>query len=391
MKTFPVILKLSISTLLENRLRSLLTLIGMMFGTAAVIATLSSNSGAQKYISQQLANLGTKLMTASARGREITPTDLAVLSRYIPEIDAAVLEKVIPDVTVRHRVAETKSSVYAVDRGFFKAVGLAISSGREFSDFDYHYPENGVILGYKLRETLFGLKNPYIGEFLLTKIGSAPVLLKVIGSFKEKGSSAAEFDSGMFMTASMTQKFIRETASSKLLILLKDDEKSAVVKRQIGALMQPKFGPELIVSDAREAIERTQDIWAKQNFVGLCLAGVSLLTGGVGIMNIMILSIHQRRKEIGLRKAVGARNSEIALQFLLETVIICLFGGLIGVVVGWGFGQKVAKMLGDWEAETSFLSIAIALGFSVFVGILFGLAPAIRASKIDPYDALRTG
>ena len=235
------------------------------------------------------------------------------------------------------------------------------------------------------------IPHPYIGSYILAKVGANPVLLKVIGSFKEKGSAAAEYDNGMFVTNVMIQKMVKSTSSSKLLILLKNDEKSGVVKNQVEALMQPKFGANLVVSDAREALERTQSIWAKQNFVGLCLAGVSLLTGGVGIMNIMILSIHQRRKEIGLRKAVGARNSEIALQFLLETIIICLIGGLIGVGVGWGFGQKVATMLGDWEAETSFYSIVLALGFSVFVGIIFGMVPAIRASKIDPYDALRTG
>jgi putative ABC transport system permease protein len=391
MKTFPVILKLSISTLLENRLRSILTLTGMVFGTAAVIATLSSNSGAQKYISQQLANLGTKLMTATLRSGEITPSDLVVLTRYIPDIDAAVLEKKIPNVPVRQKLTEITSSAYAVDQGFFKAVGLSISNGRDFTDFDYQYPETNVILGYKLRESLFGLKNPYIGTYILAKLSPNPVLLKVIGSFKEKGSAAAEYDNGMFMTNVMIQKLVMNTSSSKLLVLLKNDEKSGAVKNQIESLMQPKFGANLVVSDAREALERTQSIWAKQNFVGLCLAGVSLLTGGVGIMNIMILSIHQRRKEIGLRKAVGARNSEIALQFLLETIIICLIGGLIGVGVGWGFGQKVATMLGDWEAETSFFSIILALGFSVFVGIIFGMVPAIRASKIDPYDALRTG
>ena len=161
MKTFPVILKLSISTLLENRLRSILTLTGMVFGTAAVIATLSSNSGAQKYISQQLANLGTKLMTATLRSGEITPSDLVVLTRYIPDIDAAVLEKKIPNVPVRQKLTEITSSAYAVDQGFFKAVGLSISNGRDFTDFDYEYPEANVILGYKLRESLFGLTNPY--------------------------------------------------------------------------------------------------------------------------------------------------------------------------------------------------------------------------------------
>lgn len=391
MTSFAVILKLAVSTLLENRLRSVLTLVGMVFGTAAVIATLSSNDGAQKYIARQLENLGTKLMTATSRSGDITASDLAVLNRYISEIDAAVLEKPIAKAPVRYLQKELQASVFAVDPGYFRALGLTLSSGVEFTDQDYQSPDYGVMIGYKLREALFGLTNPYIGESVLVKLGSVPVLLRVVGSFKEKGSAAAELDNSMFVTSALSQKLVRGATSSKLLVLLKNDEKSGLVKRQIETLMFPKFNTGLVISDAREAIERTQSIWAKQNFVGLCLAGVSLLTGGVGIMNIMLLSIHQRRKEIGLRKAVGARNSEIALQFLLETVLICLFGGLIGVVVGWGFGQRVAKLLGDWEAETSMTSVGVALGFSVFVGIAFGLLPAIRASKIDPYDALRTG
>jgi putative ABC transport system permease protein len=175
------------------------------------------------------------------------------------------------------------------------------------------------------------------------------------------------------------------------MTLLRDDNQSSGVKNQIIALLRPKFGSSMRVVDAREAIERTKAIWGKQNLVGICLAAISLLTGGVGIMNIMLLSIHQRQKEIGLRKAVGAKNSEIATQFLMETVIICLLGSLVGVLVGWGFGHQVAKMLGDWEASMSMVSVLVAVSFSVLTGILFGAVPAARAARIDPYDALRTG
>ena len=104
----------------------------------------------------------------------------------------------------------------------------------------------------------------------------------------------------------------------------------------------------------------------------------------------MLLSIHQRLREIGLRKAVGAQNIEVAAQFLLEAIIICLVGGGLGVLAGWGFGQQVARMLGEWEAVTSVNAILVALGFSVLTGIVFGLFPALRASRVDPYDALRS-
>ncbi len=143
--------------------------------------------------------------------------------------------------------------------------------------------------------------------------------------------------------------------------------------------------------DAREAIQRTKEIWSKQNLVGLCLAAVSLITGGIGIMNVMLLSIQQRRKEIGLRKAIGARNSEIIMQFLMETALISLMGGLLGLLTGVTFGQQVAKMMGQWEAVLSYSTILLALGFSVSTGLVFGIFPAVRASRIDPYDALRIG
>jgi ABC-type antimicrobial peptide transport system permease subunit len=212
----------------------------------------------------------------------------------------------------------------------------------------------------------------------------------VIGVTREKGGAAANLDSSIFISPSLAVK-VTGASSDRIMVLLRDDNQSIGVKNQITALLGPKFGAAMRVADAREAIERTKAIWGKQNLVGICLAAISLLTGGVGIMNIMLLSIHQRQKEIGLRKAVGARNSEIATQFLLETVIICVLGGMVGILVGWGFGQQVAKMLGDWEASMSLVSVLVALSFSVMTGVLFGATPAMRAARIDPYDALRTG
>ena len=161
-------------------------------------------------------------------------------------------------------------------------------------------------------------------------------------------------------------------------------------KTQAQAILKSRFPADGVkIFDAREAIERTNAIWEKQNLVGIALASVCLLTGGVGIMNVMTLSVLHRKREVGLRKAIGATDAAISTQFLLEAVFICFVGGIAGVLTGWGFGRQVAKMLGDWEATMSVQAVVLALGFATFVGIFFGLYPAIRASKMAPYDALR--
>jgi putative ABC transport system permease protein len=391
MTNLPVIMRLAVSTLLENRLRSILTLIGMVFGTAAVIATLSSNDGAKKFITKQLENLGTKLMTATSQTADISPSEANLIMKYTTEVESAVLERDLGGALIRWGRTTAQSKAYAVESSYFKALGLSIDKGRTLDQTEYNAADMAVIIGHKVRENLFGPSRSFVGERIVIEIGTKLALLRVVGAFKEKGGSSSEFDNSVFVSPKLGTKLSARVTRPRLIVLLKSDDQSALVKQQIAALLSPRHGGGLQVSDAREAIERTQSIWAKQNLVGICLAIVSLLTGGVGIMNIMILSIFQRQKEIGLRKAVGAKNSEIAFQFLFETVLICLMGGMIGVLVGWGFGQQVAKMLGDWEAETSLFSVGLALGFSVLTGVLFGLIPAIRASRIDPYDALRSG
>ena len=391
MASLNVIFRLALATLWENKLRSILTLIGMVFGTAAVIATLSSNDGAQKYISRQMESLGNKLVTITSTGTMFSKQDLTIIKNYADEIDLSVIEYSQPSASIRYKSSVTTSTLYSVENDYFKAMNLELSVGRNYLAAEESQAAFVAVVGNNIRRALFG-RNSFVGESVLLKIGTSLVLVKIIGAFKEKGGPAGvTLDNGIFVTSKFGNKLTSQERNGRLLLLLKDDNRSKIATQQIQALLKPKFNGQLQISDAREAIERTRSIWAKQNLVGICLASVSLLTGGVGIMNIMLLSIHQRQKEIGLRKAVGAQNSEIATQFLLETVLICLAGGLVGVLVGWGFSQQVAKMLGDWEAETSLQSILLALIFSVLTGIVFGLIPAMRASRIDPYDALRTG
>lgn len=385
-----VILRLAIATLWENRLRSSLTLIGMIFGNAAVIATLSSNDGAKLYIAKQLASLGNKLMTADLGSTTLSDSDLNVIRRYADELDLAVREQIVGNATVRYGHQTSDARMVAVNEDYFKAMNLVLEQGRFALKSEMDEAEPTVILGSRIKQALFE-DRPFVNANVKVMIGDSPLVLKVIGAFREKGGAAGtDLDASIFISPAIGRK-ISASTSGKLILLLKDDNRSTIAKNQVRSLLIPKFGSEFQIADAREAIEKTKAIWGKQNLVGICLAAISLLTGGVGIMNIMLLSIHQRQKEIGLRKAVGAQNSEIAVQFLLETVIICMLGGIIGVFVGWIFGKQVALMLGDWEASMSLASVVIALGFSVLTGIVFGATPAMRAARIDPYDALRTG
>lgn len=388
------LLKLAVATLWTNKLRSFLTLLGMLFGTAAVIATLSSNEGAARYLASQLESLGNNVLVVFVQDNSIKITDKKLLERYVPELKETSLEYVVPSQTVTYEapsgIRSGMTQYIGIEDPYFDIQKLALSRGRMFNDSDIEADTINCIVGQNVAKSLLG-DIPPIGERIIASLGTNTVAFNIIGVLKEKGGPAGtQLDNAIYLPANLLQRLFKNTSKATLVMSLHDDNQSARATSKARTLLTPKYSTNLNVSDSREAIERTRSIWQKQNQVGIILAGVSLLTGGVGIMNIMLLSIAQRRKEIGLRKAVGARNIELATQFLLEAVIICLIGGALGILVGWGFGQKVAQMMGQWEAVTSIKAIGLALGFSAATGIFFGLFPAIRASKIDPYDALRS-
>lgn len=369
-------------------------MLGMVFGTGAVIATLSSNEGASRFIQAELKKMGTNIMTVSA-----DPTNEAVLS----ESHWATIRKyssLFREAAIINRTegAEARSGsklvsvpLMGVDARFFKALNLNLKQGRIFDDEDNSQRRLVALLGSGLKKELFG-KGIAVGKSFHVRYGDYAFIIDVIGVLAEKGGAVgSSVDPGLFLPLKTFEKIAedRSKIQTVMSLTLIDDSKSSLGKAQVLGILKKRFPMGLVVSDAREAIERTKSVWEKQNLVGICLALVSLLTGGVGIMNIMLLSVTQRRKEIGLRKAIGARNSFILLQFLLEAVVVCLLGGALGVLAGLLFGNEVAKLMGQWEAVTSPVTIIMALFFATLVGVVFGLAPAIRASQLDPYDAIR--
>jgi putative ABC transport system permease protein len=383
------ILRLASVTLWTNRLRSALTLLGMVSGTAAVIATLSSSEGAQRFIAKQLDSMGANVITVEASGGDVTADDLVGLRDFLPLVDTAAFEASVGMASLGSSFATSQAQVVAASEDWFSTTKTEFERGRMWTLAEARTFRPVVVIGGQVAVSLFG-DMPATGQKIKISNGNAHVMAEVVGVIKFKGgASGAQTDNTIWMSQELGRKIFPVGVSPRLLVTIKDETKSAEVKEQIRAFLGARSELDLVVTDAREAIEKTQSIWAKQNFVGLCLALVSLLTGGIGIMNIMLLSIHQRQREIGLRKAVGARDGEVAVQFLLEAVIICLIGGCLGVAAGMGFGHQVAKMLGEWEAVTSLGTVGLALGFAAFTGLAFGLLPAMRAARVDPYDALR--
>jgi len=385
--------KLALANLRINKLRSGLTILGMVFGTGAVIATLSSNEGAAQYIKKQLEQIGTNIVYVSADNRNknmLSLEDKALLLKYSELFDSASYVLTSGGSQSRYETKVKSVTLFGVETPYFEATRLSLKQGRVFSLQEDYEEAMVVILGANTKKELFGDSNA-ISEYVHLYVDKADFMMRVIGVLKEKGGPAGQsLDGGFFIPQNTLKKLSNvDDLNAILAITLLDDESSPQAKLQIEGLLASRFPKGLQISDAREAIERTKGIWEKQNLVGICLAIISLLTGGVGIMNIMLLSVTQRRKEIGLRKAVGASNAIVLSQFLLEAVSVCFLGGILGIIAGLAFGQQVAKMMGQWEAVVSPMTIVMALAVATLTGVVFGLAPAYNASKLDPYEALR--
>lgn len=387
---FLSLLRIATQNLRINWLRSSLTVLGMVFGTGSVIATLSSNEGAKAFVTQELKKLGTNILSIqTTQGPPLKVGDAALLGKYSKNFKSIAFTIAVPGISLQNQSKVLEAAVLGVDASYFANFRLSPARGRSFTTREMERADLVIVLGSKLASDLFGNADP-IDRYVHLRKGDATLSILVIGALKPKGiSSGINFDVSAYISRNLAEKLGGDAPIASISAMLADDEASDAAKLDLAALIGGRYPGALQVSDAREAIERTQSIWKNQNLVGLLLASISLLTGGIGIMNVMLLSINQRKREIGLRRAIGATRISITIQFLLEAVIVCFCGGVLGIGAGWIFGRQVAAMLGQWQSETSWTGIAVALTFATLTGVFFGLFPAIRASRLAPVDALR--
>ena len=396
-------LKLALRALRRNKLRSMLTSLGIIIGVGSVIAMVSIGNGATAQIEERIASLGTNLVMirpgnfhngAVNSGLDgaatLTPQDANAIKREIPDIVA-----ISPEVRSRSQVLADgynwNTQVYGESADYLELRDWRIAQGTMFAPADVQRAAKVAVVGQTIVDELFGGMSP-VGQ--LIRIGGAP--FRVIGTLAPKGYTADGGDQDDLIIVPYTshmRRLERRTYLSSINVQVSDMDKSQQVQDRIASLLAYRHriasnGPDYRIRDQEEITERATAVTSTMTMLLGAVAGISLLVGGIGIMNIMMVSVTERTREIGLRLAVGAHGGDVLRQFLVEALVVSSIGGLLGVIFGVGGSQLLGYFKG-WPIEVSLGSIVVAVGFSALIGVFFGFYPARRAAKLDPIEALR--
>ncbi len=400
----------ALANIAAHKLRSLLTMLGIVFGVGAVIAMLSIGAGAERQALETISRLGLQNVVIRAKelkrdqAQEIRTKSLGVSMRDGEAIRDAVrgVEVVGPKVEVEpYRVlapgATTDGAVYGVSNEHNQLAGLTVIEGRFLDPLDLRDHAQVAVIGDQIRRDLFG-HTPALGG----KLKVNDVWLEVVGVLSSGGGEIDSFQ-GVQLGSTANAIYLPYTTAlrkfdhdplasplSEIVVRMEDPKQVRGAARAIETLLQHLHAGaddyELVVPEALLAeSQRTQRMF---NIVMGCIAGISLLVGGIGIMNIMLATVLERTREIGIRRAVGARQQDIRFQFLVESFALSALGGLVGVVMGVGIAQVVAASAG-WPTLVTLWSVLLATGVALSVGLVSGLYPAVRAAALDPIESLR--
>jgi putative ABC transport system permease protein len=403
---YAAILKVALRALARNKLRSALTLLGMVFGVGAVIAMVSLGQGAQRMVQDQIESVGTNLLfvqpgsrnTGGAQtGAGFTPTltaeDIDAIAREIPVVLAAS-----PMVNARsqiiYRNQNWQTQVVGTNERAPQVRNWNMDAGEFFNEGDVRSASRVIVLGKTVADQLFQGIDP-IGQTV--RVRNLP--FRVVGVLAAKGQSAMGQDQDDLAVVPYTtaQKKLRSSALlwiDNAMVATGSALASRVAETQITELLRQRHNlrpgepDDFRVRNLTDVAETAQQVTTILTLFLGSIAAVSLLVGGIGIMNIMLVSVTERTREIGIRMAVGARASQIRVQFLTESVVLSLAGGAIGILFGAGLAITITRVMG-WPVLVSSLAVIVSFAFSAAVGVFFGYYPAHRAASLDPIEALR--
>jgi len=404
--------KIALSSLRANKLRTILTMLGIIIGVASVVALMAIGNGAQVAITSQISSIGSNLLTVFPGQQRRGPGPAATQSQGLTLADAEALVKpgALPGaVTVAPiyqngaqvvaGASNTQSSVVGVTTSYFSVRNLTVARGQIFTESQVNGMRAVAVLGGNVAEDLFGLATP-VGKTVRIK-GQT---FQVIGVLEKKGGSGfGSVDDQLFVPLGVAQLKLFgarsvDTSSpriSSISVQVADAKQIDAVSAAVGAIMRKQHrlkadgsGDDFSVFNQADVLSSLNQITSVLTaFLG-AIAGISLLVGGIGVMNIMLVSVTERTKEIGLRKAVGARRRDILQQFLTEALVVSSLGGIIGLLLGIliSFAVSLTGLITPVVTPSAML---LALGFSMAVGLFFGIYPARRAARLRPIDALR--
>jgi putative ABC transport system permease protein len=393
--------KIALQTIGRNKLRSVLTLLGIVIGVAAVIALVTIGRGATSKVTSDLAKLGSNMLMArtgaptqgppgGSEARTFTPRDVDAL-RDIPGI-RAMAASANKGVSAVYDGASSDTSATGTEPGFFDVQDWTFSAGGPFTEADVRSGAGVCVIGETIRKDLFFATDP-IDKSL--RIGTVPC--EVVGVLNSKGQSAFgnDQDSTIIMPLRLFQ---RRIAGNQRITSIAVSAQSASDLVPVQALMverlretrrvRPGEIDDFTVRDMTQLAATFSSTTTVMTGLLSAVAAVSLLVGGIGIMNIMLVSVTERTREIGIKLAIGAQSRQVLTQFLVEAVVLCLIGGLIGIALGLGIAAGASTLLAIPLIINPGIA-ALAFAFSGVIGIVFGFFPARRAAALDPIDALR--
>lgn len=395
-------INMSLRTLAANRLRSLLTVLGIIIGNASVIAMVGIGQGAQRYTSEQLQALGTNLLfvlggTGDARRTALLPNTLTLADAdAIAKIPT--VKEVSPQITnqslVSYRSTAARSSVVGVVPAFGVVRNFQVAQGRFINAPDLERNAKIAVLGSQLAGRLFGDRSP-LGESV--RINN--ISFRVVGVMEEKGAAAGNNqDEAAYVPLTTMANLIAGRNSplgitlGSITVAAQDDASVDIAEYQIANLLRLRHKlsgvDDFTVRNQKDTLTAANNVTGGLTILLSATAGISLLVGGIGIMNIMLASVTERTAEIGLRKALGATRVNILQQFLIEATILSIVGGLVGTGLGCGTIILV-RVYSPLQADISISAIGMAVGASGAIGMIFGVVPAQRAARLDPIVALR--
>ncbi len=407
MINIPSTIRISFRALKVNKMRSALTMLGIIIGVGAVIAMIAIGTGASKRIAEQISSMGSNLLmilpgatTAGGvrMGAGTQPTLTmgdadAILKECLAVSDIAPVLNGVAQIVYGHQNWST--GVVGTTSGMLNVRDWPLASGRSFTQQDVKSATKVCLLGQTVVENLFGDMDP-VGQIIRIK----KIPFTVVGVLGSKGQSpqGQDQDDTIHVPVTTAQKKLFGTTFPGMVRIIMVKGKSAetlsAAEKQITELLRQrhrigaKQDNDFTVRNLTQFMQTAEQSTKVMALLLGAIASVSLLVGGIGIMNIMLVSVTERTREIGIRMAIGAKTWDIRLQFIIEALILSLIGGVAGIIVGIS-GSKIITLFAGWSTVVSPFSVFIAFGFSGLVGIFFGFYPAYKASLLDPIDALR--
>lgn len=403
---FKSTLKMAVVSLKINKMRSMLTSLGIIIGVSAVIIMLAVGTGASEKVKKDMESMGSNLLTIRSASAKSGGVRMGMGTRPTLTLkDAAAIEKNARGISAVSPVSsEAKqlmfgnqnwsSTVYGTTPEYFYIKNYEVESGRGFVPEDIKNSAKVSVIGSTVATELFGDLDP-IGKIM--RVGNVP--FKVIGTLKSKGSMGPmDQDDLIFIPITTAQKKVFGTdfpgTVSMIVVKGSDPENVTTAEQDIEEILTARhhIGKNQVkdfeIRNSAEFQEKMKSTVQTFAILLASIASVSLLVGGIGIMNIMLVSVTERTKEIGIRMAIGAKPSDIRIQFLIESFLLSIIGGLIGVFTGIT-GAQIVQISGVMSVSVSLFSILLSLGFSGAIGVIFGYYPAYKASLLNPIDALR--